>query len=117
MTINQRYERKFEKRLIGALEKVGLKAIHLEPPGHPGWPDLLVVKYNRYLLVELKSVKDDPQKAIFEPSQRPFHYNWEHDTGNAVMVVTEVRDEDSYYMGKTMSVDFPGLVEVIRRLI
>lgn len=88
-------ESKFQERVIARIKGLGGQAIHLEPIGHAGFPDLLVVKGDKYVLVELKSVAR-PSKArfasIFEPGQLAWHSKWLTDTGRAVVTLVEFRN-------------------------
>ena len=57
MGIAEHGEKRFQNRLITSIKELGGEAIHLEPAGHAGFPDLLVTLGNQYRLVELKHIK------------------------------------------------------------
>ena len=57
MGIAEHGEKRFQNRLITSIKELGGEAIHLEPAGHAGFPDLLITLGNQYRLVELKHIK------------------------------------------------------------
>lgn len=87
-----------QERLIKELKHLKVKALHLSPPSHPGFPDLLCTFVNRFLMVEIKvtdHVGDNKFQSLFTRSQLPWIYNWLNDEQASILVVTEVEDE--YY--------------------
>lgn len=96
-TIRRAYESKFQNHLMKELKRLGVGVIHLEPVGHAGFPDLLITKDLRYLLVELKSIKTANTKSefasIFENGQLAWHAARVAAGDRPVLTLIECRDD------------------------
>lgn len=80
--------------MIARIKGLGGQAIHLEPIGHAGFPDLLVTKEDKYVLVELKSIRDISNAkfdSIFEQGQLSWYCKQLMDTDRPVVTLVEVR--------------------------
>lgn len=91
-------EQRLQENIIKTLKDLQVKALHLSPPSHPGFPDLLCTYVNKFLMVELKvatHVGDQLFQSMFTRSQLPWIYNWLSDDQSPILVITEC--QDAYY--------------------
>lgn len=92
--IIDKHEKRFQDKLIAEIKGLGGFAIHLEPSGHSGFPDLLVTKGRHFILVELKSVENAHRQkleSIFEIGQLSWHGKWMQEGCFTVLSMIEVR--------------------------
>jgi Holliday junction resolvase len=83
-------EKKFENRLNMHLAERGIFAVHVDLPGHDGFPDLLLLAHNRCMLIECKY-----GTKTLRTSQMAFHQTLEK-VYNFTRVLT-VADMDGAY--------------------
>jgi hypothetical protein len=105
-SIRNKYEQKFQDRLIAEIKGLGGSAIHIEPVGRSGFPDLLVTSGDRYRLVELKSVENAHRQkfhSIFEDGQLGWHASWDMAGNRPVITVIEVRAKRACLVSETIA--------------
>lgn len=89
----------FQKNLIDGLNGIGVRAFHLSPPSHPGFPDLLCTYQDRFMLIEVKQIDDfddRPFQQLFTKAQLPWIHNWLKKDGCTITVAIQIKATDSY---------------------
>jgi hypothetical protein len=121
ISIRNKHEQKFQDRLIADIKALRGSAIHLEPIGHSGFPDLLVTFGDRYRLVELKSVENAHKQkfhTLFEEGQLSWHQKWYDDGNEPVITMIEVRStgETIWFVaaGKACLIYFDWTLAMVR---
>lgn len=91
----------FQKNIIDALRLEGIKALHLSPPSHPGFPDLLCTLVDRFMMVELKvidSINDTAMRSMFTKAQLPWIYNWLNEDGAPIVIIVKIKETGTYFV-------------------
>jgi hypothetical protein len=88
-------EKRFESQIVAKLEARGWFAHHFDANGVDGWPDILAVSNDRFLLIEVKA------GTKIRKAQKAFHALLEQTYGVNVHVLeqhadTVALDGDSY---------------------
>ena len=83
---NVRKEKMVERAIIKGLRESGLTTYKMSVPSVPGFPDILINKGSKVILVEVKyitnSMLNKPLKVIFTDMQIPFYALHVHQGGN-----------------------------------
>lgn len=93
-------ETKFQDYLMEKMKEQGLSVKHIEPLGIASFPDLLVMKMNKYVLIELKTVKCLTTRAfssLFEDGQLAWHSSHLKEANDSVMIAIESQEDDVVY--------------------